>query len=77
MHELDEAVRMGCLDLLRSIAHIEDVQSEMGSMGALPIMLSCVADADVHPLNVRQSAVSILSLLCREHPDNKVMMMIY
>ena len=41
-------VRMGCLDLLRSIASIEDVQSEMGSMGAIPIMLSFIADAEVH-----------------------------
>jgi hypothetical protein len=64
---------MGCLDLLRSIASIEDVQSEMGSMGAIPIMLSFVADAEVHPLNIRQSAVSILSLLCRDHDDNKVL----
>jgi hypothetical protein len=77
VRELDEAVRMGCLDLMRSIASIEDVQSEMGSMGAIPIMLSFVADADVHPLNIRQSAVMILSLLCHEHPGNKVMMMIY
>jgi hypothetical protein len=68
---------MGCLDLMRSIASIEDVQSEMGSMGAIPIMLSFIADADVHPLNIRQSAVMILSLLCHEHPGNKVMMMIY
>jgi hypothetical protein len=65
-------VRMGCLELLRSIASIEDVQSEMGSMGAIPIMLSFVADAEVHPLNIRQSAVSILSQLCRDHGDNKV-----
>ena len=73
VHELDEAVRMGCLDLLRNIAGIEDVQSEMGSMGAIPIMLSFVADADVHPLNIRQSAITILSQLCHEHPDNKVL----
>ena len=72
VHELDEAVRMGCLDLLRSIASVEDVQSEMGSMGAIPIMLSFVADAEVHPLNIRQSAVSILSQLCHDQPDNKV-----
>ncbi len=69
---LRHQVRKGCLELLRSIASIEDVQSEMGSMGAIPIMLSFVADAEVHPLNIRQSAVSILSQLCREHGDNKV-----
>ncbi len=72
VHELDEAVRMGCLDLMRSIASNVDVQSEMGSMGAIPIMLSFIADAEVHPLNIRQSAVSILSQLCHDHPDNKV-----
>ena len=72
VHELDEAVRMGCLDFMRSIASNVDVQSEMGSMGAIPIMLSFIADAEVHPLNIRQSAVSILSQLCHDHPDNKV-----
>jgi hypothetical protein len=72
VHELDEAVRMGCLNLLRSISSIEDVQSEMGSMGAIPILLSFIADSEVHPISIRQSAVSILSQLCLGHAGNKV-----
>jgi hypothetical protein len=72
VHELDEAVRMGCLNLLRSISSIEEVQSEMGSMGAIPILLSFIADSEVHPISIRQSAVSILSQLCLGHAGNKV-----
>ena len=66
----EESLRAACLTVLVHTASLPGYQEELGGR-ACAMMLSLVKERALHPFAIRQSALSVLSKLCKEYPLNQ------
>ena len=68
--ESEESLRSASLKTLQNIASLEGFQEELGGR-ACAMMLSLIKERALHPFGIRQSALAVLSQLCRDYPPNQ------
>ena len=66
----EESLRAACLTVLLHAASLPGYQEELGGR-ACAMMLSLVKERALHPLGIRQSALSVLSKLCKDYSLNQ------